>query len=181
MNEPSASQVPEHVRLAYAAELKKLMTAQGWTIIALARETGISWSSIGSYRIGRVFPSPASSALLADVLMSEPLRKLGTWTVPCAVCRKPVEASSRGGHPKLYCSFFCRRQRRYDRVQATPAKKRAKAKVYRVNAALLRENKELRAAILANCLVVAGVSRLCPMLEDCVFIPYTELRKVRVA
>jgi hypothetical protein len=154
------------------------MAKKGLTIVTLADMVGLHWCSIQSYRMGRTFPSPGSSARVAAALRSPHLRTLGTWRVPCTVCGKPVEAISRGGHPKMYCSLLCRAKRRYDRDRASPGAKRAKAKVFRVNASLLRENRHLRDVIRDNCDRCAMGSGICPQDEGCAFIPVTELRKV---
>lgn len=171
------SPVPLEQRDAYAALLISLMTEQKVTAVRLAEMVGVHPASIANYRSSLAFPSPTISAAIADALMSTKLRELGTWRVPCAVCKTLVEAISRGGHAKMYCSALCRGKRHQQKEMLHPRRRRAKAKVYRVNVSLRHENGRFRDTLRKHCLDCAGETRLCPLLDGCVWIPLTELRK----
>lgn len=167
-------------RDAYAAQLVREMKRAKRTGPSLAAETGISASSIWSYRIGKTFPSPNFSAMLADALASPRLRELGTWRRECDRCRRRYEATSRGGRQPRYCSDKCRSRAMNDKKRKHPRVRRAKERVYRTNKRISERLGRLEAAVdkkCGECSAEWGLPGICPLLDPCAIIPYTILPK----
>lgn len=93
------------------------MDRRGITQTALAREALVSQDSVRKWRQGRVLPSLASAAIMADALMDDGLIRLAAEarTRTCQGCGRPfVLLSNTGPRFGVWCGMRCR-QREHER------------------------------------------------------------------
>jgi len=74
------AQDPEEVAAEGASVLRKLMAQRAWTAADLARQSGMSASSVRAWRSGKYVPSPAAALNAARIFDGEDgLRLLEAW------------------------------------------------------------------------------------------------------
>lgn len=167
----------------FSSELRRAMTRRGIGTKALARDTGITATTISAWRSGRWSPRADKAALLAEALgwpgLSAAL--LAERTAACRLCdRSFLVTGWGGGGRQRYCSRTCQNRDKTRRMRASQRDYQAQTIVR-----LEGEVGGYREALLAYCLDCTGGEGVCRD-GDCAWrsrsqLPFIPLNAVRRA